>query len=250
MAVFRAALCNEIEKLYRKKKVMAAVIISFAVIIIGQILVVGMRTGFGIRGVGSAEFPLLVLSLMINTILPLFTALVAIDCFSSEFSGNTIRISLTRPVSRLKIFTAKVTAITAFIIGNLLILFILSSLAGFLFNSNSATITGFIKVVLSYLVSFVPLMVLALAVVFLTNIFKSGTTVFFAAILGYIIFKAAGVFFPQFSGLLLTTYLSWFNLWLASIFPLTKIISQLIIMLGYAIMFFTAGYYLFDKKEF
>lgn len=250
MAVFRAALCNEIEKLYRKKKVMAAVIISFAVIIIGQILVVGMRTGFGIRGVGSAEFPLLVLSLMINTILPLFTALVAIDCFSSEFSGNTIRITLTRPVSRLKIFTAKVSAITVFIVGNLVILLVLSSLAGFLFNFNSATISGFFKVVLAYLVSLVPLMVLALAVVTLTNIFKSGTTVFFAAILGYIILKAAGIFFPQFSVLLLTSYLNWFNLWLASIFPLSKIISQLIIMLGYAIMFFTAGYYLFDKKEF
>jgi len=237
MAVFQAALINEIEKLYKKKKIMVAIIISLSVIIIGQLIIVGMRTGFGLRGVGSVEFPILVLSVVVNTILPLFTALVAIDCFSSEFSNNMMRVTLTRPVSRFKIF-------------NLFVLFVFSLLAGFLFNANSATAIGLFKIVISYGVSLIPMIVLALGIILLTNIFKNGTSVFFVSILGFLILKAGAVIFSQYSSLFITSQLDWYNLWLASSFPLNTIVNQLLIMLGYAIMFFTAGYYLFDKKEY
>lgn len=99
MAVFQAALLNELEKLYKKKKVLVAILLSLAVIVIGQLVIVGVRSGFGLRGTGSVEFPMLVLSVVVNTILPLFTALVAIDSFSGEFTQNSMRITLTRPPS-------------------------------------------------------------------------------------------------------------------------------------------------------
>jgi len=248
--MFKAALFNEIEKLYKKKKVMAAVWISLAIIVIGQLIIVGMRSGFGLRGVGSAEFPMLVLSVAVNTILPLFTALVAIDCFSGEFSHDIMRMTLTRPVSRLKIFTAKVVAVAAFIVANLLILLIISTLAGLLFNVNSADFSTLGKTIVSYIVSLIPLMVLTLGIVLLANIFKSGISVFFVSILVFLALKALGLFFSQYSSLLVTSQLDWYNLWMANSFPLAKIGRELMIMLGYAIMLFTGGYYLFDKKEF
>ena len=111
MAGFKATLINEIEKLYKKKKILVAVIISLVFIVIGQLVIIGLRSGFGVRGVSSMEFPILVLSVVVNTILPLFTALVTIDSFSGEFSQNTMKIAITRPVTRLKFFTAKLTAI-------------------------------------------------------------------------------------------------------------------------------------------
>ncbi len=250
MAVFQAALVNELDKLYRKKKATVAVILSLLMIVIGQLLVVGVRTGFGLRGAGSVEFPMLVLSVVVNSILPLFTALVAIDSFSGEFSQNTMRIMLTRPVSRFKIFSAKITAIAVFILANLLLLLVFSTLAGFLFNANSATVGAFAQTILSYLVSFIPLLVLALAIVLLANLFKSGISVFFVAILVFGILKVLGLAFSQYSSLFITSYLDWYNIWLANSFPLGKILRQLLIMAGYAIMLFTAGFYLFDKKEF
>lgn len=250
MAVFRAALVNELEKLYKKKKALVALIISLAVIVLGQIVVVGIRSGFGIRGVGSAEFPILVLSLVVNSILPLFTALVSIDCFSGEFSHNLMRVTLTRPVSRFKIFTAKISAIAVFISANLILLLILSLTAGFIFNTNSANMAFSFRIILAYLVSLLPMIVLSLAITLLANILKNGTSVFFLSILAFIVLKAAGVFFSAYDSLLITSQLDWFNLWLANSLPLSKIIRHLLIMLGYAIMFFTAGYYLFDKKEF
>jgi ABC-2 type transport system permease protein len=250
MAVFQAALVNEIEKLYKKKKALVAVLLSLAVIVIGQLAIVGVRSGFGLRGAGSVEFPILVLSVVVNTILPLFTALVAIDSFSGEFSQNSMRITLTRPVSRFKIFTAKITAIIIFILVTLLLLLIFSLLAGFIFNTNSATLGSLSRTVLSYFVSLLPLIILALGIVLLANLLKSGISVFFVSILVFIVLTILGVVFSRYSSLLITTQLGWYNLFLVNSFPLEKIVRQFLIMLGSGIMLFTAGFYLFDKREF
>jgi ABC-2 type transport system permease protein len=97
MVGFKAALINELEKLSKKKKGIVAVVLSVILIVAGQFMLIALRKGFGLRGAGSGEFPILVLSIVMNSLLPLFTALVAIDSFSGEFSQNTMKISLTRP---------------------------------------------------------------------------------------------------------------------------------------------------------
>ena len=250
MAVFQAALINELEKLYKKKKVLVAILLSLAVIVIGQLAIVGVRSGFGLRGAGSVEFPMLVLSVVVNTVLPLFIALIAIDSFSGEFSQNTMRITLTRPISRFKVYLAKITAILLFILGALLLLLAFSMLAGFIFNTNSASPDSVARTVFSYIVSVLPLIILALGIVLLANVLKSGIAVFFVAILIFLAFKVLGVIFSQYSSLLLTTQLDWYNLFLVNSFPFEKILRQFFIMLGSGMMLFTAGFYLFDKKEF
>jgi ABC-2 type transport system permease protein len=250
MVGFKAALINEIEKLYKKKKGLVAVILSLIFIVLGQCIVIGLRSGFGLRGVGSMEFPILVLSAVVNSILPLFTALVTIDSFSAEYSQNTMKIALTRPVSRLKFFTAKLTAISIFIFTNLLLIMFFSIIAGLLFNSNSFTLQGFIKVILSYLVTLLPMIILSLVILFLTNIIRSGIGVFFLSILIFIVLKVIGIIFSQYSGILFTSMLDWYNLWLMDTLPLLKIFRQFVLMCGYVIILFTGSYYLFDKKEF
>lgn len=250
MVVFKAALINELEKLYKKKKALAAIILSLLVIILGQLMLWGVRSGFGIRGAGSGEFPILVLSVVINTVLPLFVALVAIDSFSGEFAHNIIRVSLTRPVSRFKIFSAKVTAIAVFILFNLLLIFIFSLVIGLIFNHDSMTLMGLGKSFLAYMVSLLPLFVLVLGIIFLTHILKSGISVFFAAVLIFIGSQVLALVFPQYAGLLITTHLGWYKLWFAHTFPLQVVIRELLLMAGCGIMLFVAGFYLFERKEF
>jgi len=193
---------------------------------------------------------MLVLSVVVNTVLPLFTALVAIDSFSGEFTQHTMRITLTRPVSRFKIFSAKITAIMLFILGALLLLLVFSVLAGFIFNTNSATLDSFGRTIFSYIVSLLPMLVLALGIVLLANIFKSGIAVFFVSIIIFLTLKVLGLIFSQYSSILLTTQLDWYNLFLVNSFPFAKIVRQFLIMLGSGMMLFTTGFYLFDKKEF
>lgn len=250
MAEFKAALINEIQKLYKKKKALVAVILSLIFIVIGQLGILGLRSGFGLRGVSSMDFPLLVLSLVASTIIPLFTALVTIDSFSGEFSHNTMKITLTRPVSRLKIFTAKLTAITIFIFANLIFVMIFSFIAGIIFNSNSFTFQGFIRIIVSYIVTLFPMIILAMFIVLLTNILRSGVSVFFASILIFIIFKAVGIVFSRYSIFFFTSLMNWYTLWIMDTFPFSKIIRYFGMLCSYGILLFTGGYYLFDKKEF
>ncbi len=250
MVEFKAALINEVEKLYKRKKVLVAMIISLIFIIVGQLSMVVLRTGFGLRGVSSMEFPILVLSVVVNTILPLFTALVTIESFSGEFSQNTMKIALTRPVSRLKFFTAKLTAIMLFILANLLFLMVFSILAGVMFNSNSFTLQSFIRVIISYMVTLMPMVVLSIIIAFFTNIIRSGIGVFFLSIFAFVTFKGLGIIFYRYSGIFITTMMNWYTLYTMDTIPSFKIFLQFMMMLSYGIIFFTVAYCIFDKKEF
>lgn len=250
MEGFKATLINEIEKLYKKKKVLVAAILSLAFIVVGQLAIIGLRSGFGLRGVSSMEFPILVLSVVANTIIPLFTALVTIDSFSGEYSQNTMKISLVRPVTRLKFFTAKLMAIMLFILANLLFVMIFSTIAGLLFNSNSFTSMGLIRILISYVVTLLPMMVLTLLIAFLANILRSGISVFFLSIILFLLFKVLGIVFSKYSGLFFTSMLDWYTLYIMATFPLSRIIREFMIMCSYGILLFTGGYYLFDKKDF
>ncbi len=55
--------------------------------------------------------------------------------------------------------------------------------------------------------------------------------------------------FPESSGALLTSALDWHKLWIADSLPVGKILGQLALMAGYILVFFTAGYYKFDKRD-
>ncbi|GAA0720337.1 ABC transporter permease [Clostridium malenominatum] len=250
MVEFRAAVINEIEKLYKKKKILVAAIVSLIFIVMGQLAITGLRSGFGLRGASSMEFPIVVLSMLVNTILPLFTALVTIDSFSGEFSQNTMKITITRPITRLKFFTAKIGAIMFFVLANLLFVMILSTLVGIIFNSNSFNLQGITRILVSYAVTLLPMTVLVLLIVIFTNLLRSGTGVFFLSVLFFIGFKAIEIIFSKYSGILFTSMFGWYNLWIMSSFPLLKIFRQFMIMGSYGILFFTIGYYLFDNKEF
>lgn len=250
MGGFKATLINELEKLSKKKKGIVAVVLSVILIIAGQFTLIGLRKGFGLRGAGSGEFPILVLSIVVNSILPLFTALVAIDSFSGEFSQNTMKISLTRPVTRFKFFTAKLSAVMIFVLANLLMIMVLSIIVGIIFNTNSFSLQSLLRIVISYIVTAVPMLVLALIIITLTNILRSGISVFFLSILIFIAFKALEIVFSRYSGLFFTSMLDWYNLWLMDTLPISKIFREFLLMCSYVIILFTGSYYLFDKKDF
>ncbi len=250
MEGFKAALTNEIEKLYKKKKVIVAAVLALAFIVIGQLAMIGLRSGFGIRGVGSMEFPLLVLSVVANSIIPLFAALITIDSFSGEYSQNTMKISLTRPVSRLKFFMAKLTALSLFIFANLMFVMIFSILAGLIFNANTFNLHGIIMILISYIITLFPMIIFIMVVALFTNIIRNGIGVFFLTIIVFLGFKVLGILFSDYSGILFTSMLDWYTLWIMNVFPFFKILRQFLLLCSYAIILFTSGFYLFDKKEF
>jgi hypothetical protein len=249
MQSFKATYLNEMDKMYRKKKLIVLVLLTILAITIGQLTVSGVRFQFGIRASGSGQFPILVLSVLINTLLPLFTVLMSIDIFSGEFSSNTMKVSLLRPVSRLKLFSAKIAAIATFILASLLLVMVLSVLTGIIFNASELSILFLAKVFLAYILSVLPVLIFTLLIVILTNVFKSGTSVFFLSVLIFLGFKVISIIYPGLSNLLIVPSFGWYNLFLAQTVNLVKILNQFCIMIGYGIILFTVGYYLFDNKD-
>lgn len=249
MAGFKAAFINEAVKLMKKKKLIAAAILSILAVLIGQVAVTAIKHGLGLRVVGSTEFPLVVLSMFSYTILPLFATFVAIDMFSGEFSSNTMKITLTRPVSRFGVFSAKVLNIALFIFGNLLFVMVLSLLAGILFNMTSVSFLGVFRVVMSYLMTFFPVFVFSLLVVLLSNLLRGGLAVFFLSIISFIALTFLGIVFSSYSSFFITSMFDWYTLWISESINFFKIFRQLLIMAGCGVMLFAAAFYVFDNKD-
>jgi len=249
MVGFKAAFLNETTKLLKKKKILAAAVLSVLAVMIGQVAVTAIKHGFGLRVVGSTEFPLVVLSIFIYTILPLFATFVAIDMFNGEFSSNTMKITLTRPVTRFGVYSAKVLTLALFIAANLLFVMMFSFVAGLLFNPSSASWLGIVRIVLAYSSSFLPVFVFSLLVVWFCNLLRGGLSVFFLSILVFVGFKFLDIVLSHYSSFFITSMFDWYTLWISEKINVFKILRQLLILLGSGIMFFTAGFYLFDRKD-
>lgn len=249
MESYKAALINEIEKLYRRKKAIVVVILAVGVIGAVQLLSIGLRGGLGIIGITSSVFPVTVLSVFSNTILPLFTALVIIDLFTGEFANETMKITITKPVTRLKIYLAKLSATGFFVLANLLLVMILSIFVGLIFNTFTFTLTGLYNIVISYIVTFFPVMTLAVMIAFLANIFKSSSAVFFLSIIAFAFLKVVGLVFAPISGILVTSLMDWYKLWIASSLPFLTISRLTLVMAAHILIFFALGYSRFEKRS-
>jgi ABC-2 type transport system permease protein len=137
-----------------------------------------------------------------------------------------------------------------FVLANLLMVMVLSIVVGIIFNTNSFNMISVLRIVISYIVSALPMLVLALIIITLTNVLRSGISVFFLSILIFISFKALEIVFSRYSGLFFTSMMDWYNLWLMDTLPLSKIFREFLLMCSYVIILFTGSYYLFDKKDF
>ncbi len=249
MEGFKAAFLNEIEKLAKRKKINAAAALAILAVVVGQVAVTAVQHGLGLRLAGGAEFPLVVLTAFSYTLLPLFATFVAIDLFNGEFTSNTMKITLTRPVSRLGVFSAKVAALALFVAANLLFVMLLSLTAGLLFNGASAGWAGAARVVLAYAVTFLPVFAFALLVVALSNLIRGGLAVFFLSVLLFLAFLFAGIAFPNASSFLVTSMFDWHTMWISERVNGFKLFRQGLIMAGFGVMLFTAGYALFERKD-
>lgn len=249
MENLKATFINEAYKMLRRKKVTVIVIFSLLLVAFTQIAVLVIKNEAGIVTAGSIEFSLLVLSVFSVTVLPLFSVLTAIDLFSGEIGTNTLKLVVTMPVSRIRIFSAKLLALAGFILFALLSVLLFSIISGLIFNKPEFEPIGLIRLLTAFIVTLLPVFVFSLIAVLLSNVLKSGTGVFFVCMLIYLVFIVAGTLFGGISGFLITSLFDWYKLFIADYFPFIKILKELILMTGFGVMLYTLGLYFFDKRE-
>ncbi len=243
---FWAAYINELYKISKKKKIVVAAILSTFAVLIGAVIVLGVNNFIGIKVTGKSEFSILVLSVLCYTLIPLFTMFVCIDMFTGELAEHTIKQTLTRPVSRLKVFSSKALAAGTFLMANLLFVMIVSLIVSFAIG---ATTLSLWKVILAYLVEFFPLMVFALLVILVANLLRSTAGAFLVSLVCYLALLGFSMVFRNYQSFFIVSFFDWYTLFLGSYFNFYKIIRVLLIFSGCGIMLFAAGYYLYDRRD-
>ncbi len=244
----KAAYINELFKLYKKKKIYVAAILSAVSVAIGALISFLIKSFMGISALGGTNFPILVLPVLLNTLVSLFVVFICVDMFSGEFSANTIKFTLTTPVSRFKIFTSKVLAAVSFIFANLMLIMVLSLIASLFLPVSGGSI---LYVFSAYLVSVLPLTAFALMVILISNLTKGTTSAFMTSVILFLLFRGLELVFPAYSAVFFTSSYDWYTYFAAigGYVNYGKILRLFLVQTGYITVFFTLGYTIFDKKQ-
>lgn len=246
MEMFKSAYLNEMFKISKKKKLIVASILAVFAIFLAVVAVACLDNVVGIKTAGESGFSLVVLPFFMYTLIPLFSAFICIDMFSGEFTNETIKLTLTRPASRLKIYIAKVASSATFLALFLLFTMLVSLLVSALFG---ATFQGVLSSIKAYMLAFFPLFILNLMVILISNFARGSASAFLLSIVIFIALKAIEVFVPAFRFFSFTSYFDWYTLFLGSYCDMGKIFRIILLFVGYGMALFSGGFYLFDKRN-
>ena len=101
----------------------------------------------------------------------------------------------------------------------------------------------------AYFIDVVPAVVLALFASFIAQFFKSSNGAIITSILSFIGIKILSLFVSGLNNIAFTSYLNWYSRWTLGQFSFINTINILFMVLSFGVIFFTLGYYIFDKKE-
>jgi ABC-2 type transport system permease protein len=245
-----ASIRNETLKMAYKKKTLFFLAMTILLPIIASLLIANFQSSIGIGAIGAQDFPIVMLGLFTMSFLPLFVFMGAADQFSGEMGDRTMKVVLTRPISRFKIFASKQISLGIYIVAYLAAAFLASVISSLLLLKGSSNLgSAFINWITAYGAAFLPLFTLSIAAVLLAQFFTSSSGALTTSIVLYIAAKVSALFFPQVSTYSPTTYMDWHLMWIGGSMASDKVFSVFMFLVACSILFFTAGFYLFDKKE-
>ena len=248
MRMIKACYMGELTKLFIKKKYAVYTIVSaFICVILALVFSVIDKSAGEFNVSFSASVPLTVMSFFAQIILPLISAMAVCDLFASEYRDSSIKAQLIRPVTRFKIYLAKLCAVFTVCAIIFMSIFVISVVADIIFAGNTS---GIFYAFGAYVLNLVALIPVILMAALINQFTKSSTSAMFLCIIIYILLKVAGVFAPIIDSLVFTGYLEWHKLWMGTTLPLGALASKCLLLLGYGITFFSGGYYMFLKREF
>jgi ABC-2 type transport system permease protein len=244
-----AGTLNEVQKIFMRKKATVFLVIS-ALIPVGSVIsFVFFQNKLGIFAVNSASFPVLILSIFSSLLLPLFIFSLVADLFSGELGDKTLKLTLTRPITRFKVFLSKNLAVGIFILIDMALIFIVSAVSGFFLDISSQAVTGFFQALLAYVTELVPMIFLSIMAGFLSQFFRNSGAALTTSIFVFWASKVIPFFSLTLARILPFAYTDWYTMWLGTSVGAGRLINVFFIFVSYSVILFAAGFYLFDKKE-
>lgn len=248
MNSLKANIINEIQKLFLKRKITVFLIITAVTCFISAFFISSIQAKLAFVALSSVSFPMMTLSIFTNIFLPLFIFMAVSEVFSGEVANKSLKLVLIRPISRFKIYISKNAAIAIYIIINLLVVLIASIVSTMLLKIGFAT-QGVTQIIFGYLIDAIPAIVFSLFAAFIAQFFKSSSGALITCILCYLGIEVLSLFTKGFNNIIFTSYLNWYSMWSAGGSSFLRNINTFFMILAYGIIFFTVGYYMFDKKE-
>jgi ABC-2 type transport system permease protein len=135
------------------------------------------------------------------------------------------------------------------VIINLLVVLFVSILAGMFFSVKGDIFQGILRSLAAYSIDIIPALVFTITAVFIAQFFKSSSTALISSIFIYIALYFLSMFFPLVLRLSFTNYLDLHVIWLSGNIGILRIANTLLMIASYGIIFFSAGYYFFDKRD-
>lgn len=242
----KANTINEIQKLFFKKKFIVFIIIMAVISFLSAFFISGIQSKLVFIAMDSISFPLMVLSVFTNILLPLFIFMAASELFPGEISDKTLKLVLTKPISRFKIFISKIVTVTVYACLSLFVVFLASTISCLLLHVNIISLQ---YVIFSYLIDIIPALILVLFTILIAQFFRSSSSSIIACILIFIGIKVLSLFIPGLNNIIFTAYLNWNSLWISGTSNFFRTANVFFMLLAYGIIFFTVGYYIFDRRE-
>jgi len=252
MTAFLAAYHNELSKLFWRKKYIVFLVIGVLICVLWAVIgsaLSGLIGRSGVLFISLMPTPMGVLPLFLQMLLPLLIFMGVTDLITTEGTDKTMKAMIYRPVERWKLYMGKLLAVLTYVAIYLACIFIVSMVLNQTLG-RTLSLGELFTAFASYALTIPPLAVLVSFAALIALFGRSGTLTMFVLVVVYMMMSALPVIFPIFSELLFTSYLGWHRLWIGVLPDASRIIHMLIIVLGYGVVFFTAGSLLFDRKEY
>nr|WP_273385856.1 ABC transporter permease subunit [Cohnella zeiphila] len=237
------------EKLWMRRRTKAFLLSTVLLPALGAAALSSLQSGTAIGfGLGS-DLPMLMLGLFTTLLLPLFLFMAAVDSFTGEFASRTIKLVLTRPISRSKAFASKVLALAVLIAVSLGAVW-LASAAAELLSGGGLTGSGLIDGVVAYASAFLPMLAVALMSVLLAQRFHNSAGALGLIVLVYVLAKLLPFLFPSAAVWSVYSYTNWYSLWIGGGVPSGKLLNTTLLLFSYCVMAYMGGLMQFERKRF
>ena len=252
MKAFSAAYRNEAAKMLRRKKYIVFIIIGVLICIIWAGLgsfasgLIGAHGGFFIN---LTPTPMGVLPFFLQVMIPLLIFMGVTDLITAEGSDHTMKAMICRPVERWKLYASKLLAVLTYAAVYLICVFIVSTALNQTLG-RPLEIGALFTTLGSYAITVPPLAVLVSFAALAALFGRSATLTMFILVAIYMAMSILPIIFPILAEILFTSYLGWYRLWVGALPSASRLIHMLTIVIGYGVVFYTAGSLLFDRKEY
>ena len=238
---------NELQKLFLKKKTVVFLILMAVISFLPAFFVSAIQARIVFISLSSVSFPLITLSAAANFLLPLFIFMAASEVFPGEAADRTMKLVLIRPITRFKVYISKNIAVGIYAIINILVVFIVSTISFIALKLSAENIP---RIFLSYFIDIFPILIFTIFACLIVQFFRSSSAALISGIFIFAAIKVLAILISGFNNIIFTSYLNWYPAWMAGTSLLLRNMNTLVMLTAYGVIFFTVGYYIFDRKEF